>query len=427
MTWAPDSKRLLILGGPSAFEGIGKTIPPDVIANDYDNQAFIFDIATQNVQAISKNFNPSIESAFWHPIDNAIYFRVTEKANGSLYRYLPKTDKYTRLDTKVDVVGSLSFAQNRNLAVYWGSGVSNPHKLYTLDLKKGEASLLKDFNSDLFRSVRLGTVKDWNFKTENGKTITGRIYLPPDFDSTKKYPCIVNYYGGTSPVSRSFGGRYPRNWYAAHGYIVYVLQPTGTVGFGQEDSSVHVNDWGSLTTRQIIAGIKKLTEAHPFIDPKRIGAIGASYGGFLTQYLAASTDSVAAFISHAGISALSSYWGVGDWGYTYSAVATAGSFPWNRKDIYVERSPLFMADRIDKPLLLLHGNKDNNVPPGESYQMYAALKLLGKEVELITFNGEQHWILGYKKRLHWMRTIIAWFDKWLKNQPEHWEHLYKNK
>ncbi len=131
MTWAPDSKRLLILGGPSAFEGIGKTIPPDVIANDYDNQAFIFDIATQNVQAISKNFNPSIESAFWHPIDNAIYFRVTEKANGSLYRYLPKTDKYTRLDTKVDVVGSLSFAQNRNLAVYWGSGVSNPHKLYT--------------------------------------------------------------------------------------------------------------------------------------------------------------------------------------------------------------------------------------------------------------------------------------------------------
>lgn len=426
-TWAPDSTRLLILGGPSSFEGIGKTIPDDSIPNDYDNQAFIYNIDTQEVKPVSRDFDPSIESAYWHPLDDSLYFRVTEKANGNLYRYSPNSGHYKRLQTNVDVVRGLSFAKQKRLAVYWGSGVTSPHKLYKIDLKKGKASLLKDINSDLFQSVKIGHVKDWDFKTENGKTVTGRIYFPPDFDESKKYPCIVNYYGGTSPVSRNFGGRYPRNWYAAQGYIVYVLQPTGTVGFGQADSSVHVNDWGRVTTGQIIAGIKKLTEEHPFIDPKRIGAIGASYGGFLTQYLAASTDSVAAFISHAGISALSSYWGVGDWGYTYSAVATADSFPWNRKDIYVDRSPLFMADRINKPLLLLHGSIDNNVPPGESYQMYAALKLLGKEVELITFDGEQHWILGYKKRIHWMRTIIAWFDKWLKDQPEHWEHLYGNK
>jgi dipeptidyl aminopeptidase/acylaminoacyl peptidase len=427
LTWAPDSKRILVLGGPSAFDGIGKVLPKDMIPNDYDSQAFAFDIDTQDVTPLSISFDPSIESAYWHPLDNSIYFRVTEKANGNLFRFSTKRNRYTRLQTNVDVVRGLTFAREKALAVYWGSGVSNPHKLYKIDLKKGKASLLKDFNNQLFADVTLGRVKDWNFKTDNGKTVTGRIYFPPDFDESKRYPCIVNYYGGTSPVSRSFGGRYPRNWYAAQGYIVYVLQPTGTVGFGQEASSIHVNDWGKVTTGQIITGIKKLTEAHPYIDPKRIGAIGASYGGFLTQYLAASTDSVAAFISHAGISALSSYWGVGDWGYTYSAVATADSFPWNRKDIYVERSPLFMADRINNPLLLLHGSIDNNVPPGESYQMYAALKLLGKEVELITFDGEQHWILGYKKRLHWMRTIIAWFDKWLKDQPEHWEHLYGKK
>ena len=83
-----------------------------------------------------------------------------------------------------------------------------------------------------------------------------------------------------------------------------------------------------------------------------------------------------------------------------------------------------MADRINTPLLLLHGDKDNNVPPGESYQMYAALKLLGKEVALITIDGQAHWIMDYPKRIRWMKTIIAWFDKWLKEEPEWWNDLY---
>ena len=144
----------------------------------------------------------------------------------------------------------------------------------------------------------------------------------------------------------------------------------------------------------------------------------------MTMVLGSKTDLFSALISHAGISALSSYWGVGDWGYTYSAVATANSYPWNRKDIYVGHSPLFMAERYKTPLLLLHGDIDNNVPPGESYQMFAALKLLGKDVALVTFKGQQHWILEYGKRVQWMKTIIAWYDKHLKNQPQYWQHLY---
>ena len=323
------------------------------------------------------------------------------------------------------MVDKIDFAADRGTAVYWGSSAAVPHKLYRLNLSSGSADLLKDYNKEYFKDVDIGKVTPWNFKTSSGKTIIGRIHYPADFDAAKKYPCIVYYYGGTSPVTRDFGGRYPKNWYSANGYIVYVLQPSGTVGFGQEFSSVHVNDWGKVTSAEIIEGVNQLIKEHRYIDPARIGAMGASYGGFLTQYLATQTDIFAAYISHAGITALSSYWGVGDWGYTYSGIATADSFPWNRKDIYVGHSPLFMAERISKPLLLLHGAIDNNVPPGESYQMFAALKLLGKEVELITFKDQKHFILDYPKRLRWMRSIIAWWDKYLKNQPEHWQHMYK--
>jgi len=424
--WSPDSKKWLLLGGASAFDGLGKNLEKDVIPNDYDIQAYIFDLDSKKAEPITKQFDPSIDSAYWSPLQNIIYFRVTDQSDDAVYSYSPLKKVYKRLDTKINVVSQIEFAEKKNIAVYRGSSANVPEKLYKLDLDSGKAMLLKDYNAEQFKYVKIGEVKDWNFKTSTGKTITGHIHYPPDFDPTKKYPCIVNYYGGTSPVSKDFGGRYPKDWYCAHGYVVYILQPSGAYGFGQNFSAVHVNDWGKVTSEEVIEGVKQLIKEHPYIDPRRIGAIGASYGGFLTMYIAAQTDIFAAFISHAGISALSSYWGVGDWGYSYSGVATADSFPWNRKDIYVGQSPLFMADRVTKPILLLHGQIDNNVPPGESYQMFAALKLLGKEVELVTFPDQSHWILEYKKRLQWMWTIIAWYDKHLKNQPEYWNNLYPN-
>lgn len=422
--WAPDSNRLLVLGGPSAFDGLGKNLTQGIIPNDYETEAYIYNLNTQQAEVLSKFFNPNIASASWNSPGN-IYFTVEDTSFMPVFKYSLEKKTFTRMNTLVDVVQRIDFADASNMAVFWGSGTADPQKLYKLDITANKASLLKDYNRQDFRDVTFGKSEDWNYKTGDGKTIMGLLYFPPDFDGTKKYPCITYYYGGTSPVERNFGGRYPMEWYAANGYIVYVLQPTGATGFGQEASAVHVNDWGLVTSAEIIAAVKELVKTHPYIDSTRVGAMGASYGGFLTQYLATQTDIFAAYISHAGITSLASYWGEGDWGYNYSGFATADSFPWNRKDIYVDHSPLFMADKIKQPLLLLHGEEDNNVPPGESYQMFAALKILGKDVSLITFAGQQHFINDYKKRLQWMRTIIAWWDKYLKGEPEHWDYMYK--
>lgn len=272
--------------------------------------------------------------------------------------------------------------------------------------------------------LRLGDVKDFNFTNSDGTEIKGYYYLPPDFDSTRKYPLIVNYYGGTSPIGRRFESRYPMHVYAALGYVVYILQPSGATGFGQKFSALHVNTWGIRSADDVIEGTKEFIASHSFIDPGKIGCIGASYGGFMTMYLQTRTDLFAAAVSHAGISSISSYWGEGYWGYSYSSTASAGSYPWNNPELYLRQSPLFSADKVHTPLLLMHGTADTNVPVGESIQMYTALKILGKPVELVQVRDENHHILSYEKRLKWNETIFAWFDRWLKDDPLWWDVLY---
>lgn len=421
--WSPDGKQLLLVGGPSMFGELGQNVPPEKIPNEYDEQAYLMEISSGKVTTLTRTFEPAIREAFWHE-DDVIYFSTTDHSYRRLYRFDLKNRQFSLLPTGLDVLNEVAIARDKPVAVYTGSDAATPRKAFSMDLQKKQFQLLSFPAADDFQNVEFGKVEPWQFTNERGVPIEGRIYYPPDFDSDRTYPCIVYYYGGTNPVGRDFGGRYPKNLWAAQGYVVYVLQPSGAVGFGQAFSALHVNDWGKIVSDEIILGVQKFLDAHPFVDKKRVAGIGASYGGFMTMLLVTKTDLFAAAVAHAGISSISSYWGEGYWGFQYSGVATANSFPWNRPDIYVEQSPLFSADKISTPLLLLHGANDTNVPPGESIQLYTALKLLGKEVELVQVDGSNHLIMEYEKRKIWTKTIMAWFDRWLKDQPQWWDELY---
>ena len=422
--WSPDGTKILITAGPSFFGETGINIPEDMIPNEYDTQAYIYDTGTGTVEAITRTFDPGISSTQWSHAENAIYFNTVDKSFNYLYRYDIRGKRFEKIELGIDRVLNFDLAQTRPLAVYTGESAAQPPRFFSVDLNRKRTTMLHDPNEDTYRHIRTGTVEEWTFTNERGTEIDGMVYYPPDFNPDKKYPLIVYYYGGTNPVNRAFEGRYPKNKWAAHGYVVYVLQPSGAVGYGQEFSAHHVNNWGKTVTDEIIQGTKEFLEAHEFIKNDRIAGIGASYGGFMTMLLLTETDIFTTAVAHAGISNLANYWGDGYWGFSYSAVASANSFPWNRRDIYVDQSPIFSADQIITPLLLLTGDSDTNVPPSESTQMFLALKLLGREVEYIQVKEQDHHILDYEKRIQWGDTIIAWFDKYLKDQPEWWQEMY---
>ena len=422
--FSPDGSKILITGDQELFNNAAVTTSPNQIPNRYNTQAFIYDLTTKAVDPITKNFNPEIESAYWNSHDNNIYFRTRDKTYKNVYQFNTDSKQFNKINLPAEVITSIDFSLESSNAIFEGSSSTTPNMAYFVDLNNQKSKLIYNPNKESYKNIKLGKTEEWTFKNDRNENVDGLIYYPPDFDSSKTYPCIVNYYGGTLPIERNFEGRYPQNLWAANGYIVYILQPSGAVGYGQKFAAYHVNDWGEKTAEEIIEGTKEFLKSHTFVDSTKIGCIGASYGGFLTMNLLTKTNMFTTAIAHAGISSLAGYWGEGYWGYTYSAGATAGSFPWNRKDIYVDRSPLFNADKISTPILLLHGTADTNVPIGQSIQMFTALKLLGKKVDFIEIEGQNHHILDYKKRKLWTKTIIAWFDKYLKDQPEWYNDLY---
>lgn len=444
--FSPDGKKLFVVGSESMFSdpaAVNAAKEGDALyVNDYNHKPFIFDIATKKAHYIGRDFIPSIDWFAYEPAGRCVYMLAAEADAVNLYAYRTEsgTEKPVFVKMPLQTYNTERIALGGDALLYTGTSASEPVRAY---LSKGPLSnpLARRTETVLYdpqwtladHKVATNRWIDLKFATPSGDSIEGTLYLPDGLSleelqsGSKKYPCITYYYGGTTPTPKSLDMRYPKQVWASHGYAVLVVQPSGAIGYGSEFAARHINNWGKTVGGEIMAAVQQTCQRYAFIDAAKIGCIGASYGGFMTQYLVSHCDLFAAAVSHAGISSISSYWGEGYWGYIYNGVAAANSFPWNRKDIYVDQSPLFNADKVHTPLLLLHGTSDHNVPIGESYQMYKALRLLGREVAMVTVEGEDHGIVDLPKRILWEKTILAWFDRFLKGETTWWNELYGEK
>ena len=414
-----------------AFGGIGNRVPEGQTPNMFDYHLYLMDARTLKVTPVTADDATSIEDMEWSAADKCLYYTAQNGDSVSLYRLDMKTLKSTMVRQPLEELSGMSIASKGGNIMVHGSSVSVPYEVYniTAPAGKAKAALVMAPNRDDYAGLRLSEAKPWSFETERGYRVTGFYTLPADFDPAKKYPVIVHYYGGCSPTSRRFGNgsHYPSHYWNALGYITFIVNPSGASGFGQEWASRHVNTMGEGPAQDIIDATRQFVKDVPQCDADHIGCISASYGGFMTQYMMTKDNPFACGVSHAGISSHTSYWGEGYWGYSYSETSAANSFPWTRKDLFVDRSPLYNADKITKPILFTHGTADTNVPLGESIQMYTALKLLGVPTAFIEVEGENHGIMDPVKRAKWINSIMAWFEKYLKNDDAWWNAIYTPK
>lgn len=425
--YSPDDKHILFEGSPSAFDGIGSNLPKGEVAQSFDQRLFLFDCTTRKATALLKDFKPSVSHAKWNRGDGFIYAECADGYDETMWRINPRNGQRERLNLPVSIVQGFTMSQTRKPQIaFFGQTGTTSRNGYVAELTSitpkckpfGEVSFQKSFGNRAIASCT-----PWKFTTSRGDIIEGFYHLPNNFDATRKYPMIVYYYGGCMPITRALESYYPLSVLANMGYVVLVVEPSGSIGFGEEFAARHINTWGKMSSDDIIEGTQTFLKEHPYVDAKKVGCMGASYGGFMTEHLQTRTNIFAAAISHAGISNIASYWGGGYWGHTYGETAQYGSYPWNNPDLYTKQSALFNADKIHTPLLLLHGTADTNVPTNESQQLFTALRILGRPVSYIQIKDANHVVTDYHQRKEWQDAIMAWFEKYLQDNDAWWKHL----
>jgi dipeptidyl aminopeptidase/acylaminoacyl peptidase len=423
-TWLPGTREIAFVAAAHF------TDPTDTTFPSYSQTAlYVLDVETGDLRNLTRGSRFSIEededqgAVRYNASDGTLWFRAIRGAHVDLMRMDVQGEAVPEIvHTPQPVALDFDLSPNGRCA-YIASGPAHPNALCLLD--ENRWSLLLNPNLELFAQVEMAGFAPWNFVNSAGDTIDGWLYFPPNFAAAAphRWPLVVYFYGGTSPRDMRFN--YTYHWWVANGYVVWVLNPRGCIGYGETFAAQHDNDWGTLASQDIIEGTQKLLTACPSLDPGRVGAYGGSYGGFIAMDLAVKTDLFAALCSQSGISNIGSYFGTGQWGFTYGDLALPGSYPWNRRDVFVDKSPVFHADQVRSPLLLMHGTDDVNVPAGESDQMFVALKLLGKNVAYVRFAGENHIFSKFSNRMAEREILREWFDRYLKADPTDWNERWK--
>ncbi len=394
-------------------------------ANYYDNCLYSLSLESGKLTPITKDkrFTTGIDIIYAYQtsdtlqkLDNSIAFIATEEGRGEVYVYNVENSQIKKIE-KSETLLTTGFRITDNGNYFIASDFNHFPALYRWDKR-----LFVFEPQSLQKRIVLSPYDFYKFKSKSGYEINNYLIYPANYDKNKKYPLIVFYYGGVVPCGNPFHPVF--QYLSNNGYFVFLTTPRGAVGKGEKFAAEHCNEWGEKSAADLIEATEWICRQVKSIDKEKLGAYSGSYGGFLANTLAYKTTLFKALVSEYGISNIASYWGGGYWGYLYGMTALHGSYPWNSKSVYVDKSPLFNADKVKTPLLLMHGTSDVNVPTIESDQFFTALKVLGKDCIYIRFFNEDHGMKG--KFSNWIAQenfLVAWFDKYLKGESGYWDYL----
>ncbi len=418
----PAGTRIAFVAPPSELGSALKGVEPNAFAP----ALWVTDLATGATRCVSEKLTATVDGALhWSEDGRLISFLGTQGSRPTWLDVNVDTLAPAAEDLGVEAVGELSVSKDGGRVAWTGSATDRLPALYVR--RRGDAITAEpwiDPNADVRRRIALDRPQDLALVAADGATpIEGWLYRPANEDGAaagKKTPLVVYYYGGATPTTRGWNDLHA--FLAANGYAVLVVNPRGCGGYGRAFADQHVAEWGEVAGRDILAALDQVLAKESWIDGSKVGCYGGSYGGFMTMWLVSHSDKFAAAVSMYGIADIASYFGDGTWGWTYGDQALANTYPWSKPQWFAEHSPLYQADHINTPLLLLHGEADTNVPVGESEQMFTALKLLGRQVELVRFPGEDHGLRGtWTNRVLHRTMLLEWFDRYLKGQGDAWK------
>ncbi|HNX94940.1 MAG TPA: S9 family peptidase [Holophaga sp.] len=381
-------------------------------------EIWVLDHATHALLKTTHHFHESVGDFAWAQNGNGFDLVFAAEAKGwrELYRWDLKAAAPTQL-THGLTVGEFTIAPDGRSALAKLSTLATPPDLYDIDLASGKATRATHHNKALAQELGTNEAEALWVKGPDGVPVHAWVLKPANFDPAKKYPVAFVIHGGPQG---SNGNEWHPRWngqaFAGAGFFTVMPNPRGSTGFGQTFTDGIRADWNGKVMKDLLATLDGALKKYPSADPKRVVCLGASYGGYATNWLAGHhPERFAAFITHAGIWNLESMQ-VGSEELWFPTWEFKG-WPWQSPENlqrWRAQSPSTGAAKLSKPHLVIHGEQDFRVPAGEAYQLFNTLQVRGIPSELIIFPDECHFVQKPQNSKYWYESVLGWCKRWTK-------------
>lgn len=386
------------------------------------NRLCVYNLKTGEKTYTTESFDSNVDDFCWSADSKTLYFLGIWHGCENIYQTNLKGNVMQLTDGWNDY-GSVQMLNDGKKLLAERHSMSQASELYIVTPGKKEKTAKVEQitfeNKHLYDQMTFGKIQQRWTKTTDGKDMMYWIILPAHFDETKKYPTLLFCEGGPqSPVSQFWSYRWNMQIMAANGYVVIAPNRRGLPGFGSEWNEEISGDWTGLCMNDYLSAIDDACKNLPFVDKDRLGAVGASFGGFSVYYLAGHHNKrFKCFIAHDGAFNLESM-------YTDTEEAWFSNWEyddafWNKdmtenaKRTYAN-SPHKFVDKWDTPILCIHGEKDYRINANQGMGAFNAARMRGIPAELLLFPDENHWVLKPQNGVLWQRTFFNWLDRWLK-------------
>lgn len=377
------------------------------------NDLIIRNLATGKDVNLTQKHDFTVDDYVLSDDGKSAYLIVPYRGMKQVFELKIETGDYRQITTEEYDYLSLEIAGDELITTR--QSMLEPTDLVSVSIKKGTAKNLTSCNKDLLEKLDKPDVQERWIETSDGKKMLVWMVFPPNFNQNKKYPSILYCQGGPqSMVSQFFSYRWNLALMASQGYIVIAPNRRGLPGFGQEWNDAISKDWGGQAMKDYLAAVDNISN-EPYIDVNRIGAVGASYGGYSVYYLAGIHNGrFKTFISHCGLFNLESWYGTTEELF-FANWDNKGPY-WlpENKAYYEQNSPHKFVQNWDTPMLVIHGGMDFRVPESEGMQAFQVLQLKGLRSKYLYFPKEGHWITTPQNGILWYREFFEWLDTDLK-------------
>jgi dipeptidyl aminopeptidase/acylaminoacyl peptidase len=384
------------------------------------NRIMLYEVNTEQIRELTAQNDVSVEKMVWSKDGTSIYAQIpsmgTEQIAWISVKPASRQEEVKILSKGIhNLTAPQTVAFSPNILVCMRTTMSSPADLYLLDVNSGKETPLTNVNQELLSGIKTGKVESRMVRTTDNKDMLVWVIYPPDFDASKKYPALLYCQGGPqSQVSQFFSYRWNFQLMAARGYIVIAPNRRGLPGFGQSWNDEIGGDWGGQAFRDYLSATDSIAKL-PFVDASRLGAVGASYGGYSVYWLAGNHQNrFKSFIAHCGVFNLESMYGATEEIFFVNR-EMEGPF-WNtpRPRSYDAFSPHKFVGNWNTPMLVIHGDKDFRVPVTEGINAFSIAQVKGIPSRFLWFPDEGHWVMKPQNSVLWHRVFLDWLDKTLK-------------